>query len=109
VIERFEYPKEALRAGGVYYVVAVGAEPIAVEIRCFVRRPPPPGYKPCAECGSFVVRSGEALQLFASEATFQAEGGSLELRVRDADGDSRHVRLTVVGRDRTWTPVRDNA
>ena len=96
MIEHVDYPRQPLAAGEAFSVTTTAAEPIEVEIRCFVRKPPPPGYEHCPECGSFSAHSGQPLKLVASADAFRsAGGGHLDVTVSDADGDQRTIRIPV--------------
>lgn len=95
MIESFEYPQHELRPGEGYQLRVIAAAPIAVQIKCFKSSPPPPGYRPCAECGSFVARSGEIMVFSVSETAFKRIGGAIDVTVTDAAGDSRNVQLVV--------------
>jgi len=91
--------RRRLRAGETRYLQAYGDDPLVVEIHCFAQKPPPPGYKPCKECGSFRVGSGEAVAVTANARVFSAHGGRLMVSVRDARGDTKEIRLTVSSLD----------
>ena len=96
MIKHLGYPRRPLAAGEVFSIRTTAAEPIEVEIRCFVRKPPPPGHAHCPECGSFAAHSGQPLELGASADAFRsAGGGHLEVTVSDADGDQRTIRIPV--------------
>ena len=76
-------------------VVIFGADPIEVEIRCFVHHPPPPEYRPCSECGVLRVFSGQPFSITANDILFGPTGGELVLEVSDADGDQKQYVLQV--------------
>lgn len=91
--------RSALKAGETRYLQAYGEEPLTVDIHCFAQKPPPPGYKPCKECGAFKIRSGQALAVTATSRVFADHGGRLEITIRDNQGDVREIRLVVVSRE----------
>jgi hypothetical protein len=99
MITDIDYPTYTIRAGDSFAIAVNALSPIAVAIKCFVSKPPPPGYRPCPECGSFQIASGEVLRLVASETTFEHTGGTLEVTIRDAEADVRTLRLKVAGRE----------
>jgi hypothetical protein len=94
MIERVDYPRQ-LAAGEAFSLTVTAVEPIQVEIHCFVRKPAPPGYEHCLECGSIAAHSGQPLQLVASADAFRSEGGHLDVSISDADGDQRTIRIPV--------------
>ena len=75
------------------------ASPASVQVRCFVSSPPPPGYKGCAECGSYPVQQGQTIQIEASQYLFARREGGLDITITDADGDLRHIQLRVTTED----------
>lgn len=84
------------------------AAPLTVKVRCFVEHPPPAKYKPCKECGTFTVGSGEALHLVASMTAFRETGGTLVVTVTDQAQDTRAFEVYVHKEDDliTWaTPA----
>lgn len=89
----------SLRAGETRYLQVYGAEPLEVAIHCFTQKPPPPGYKPCKECGAFKIRAGQALAVTANARVFADHGGWLAISIRDNEGDAREIRLTVASRE----------
>jgi hypothetical protein len=72
--------------------------PLTVEIKCFVRSPPPPGFKPCAACGSFSRESGENFVIVADQRLFRSFAGELEIYIKDETGDSRQISIPVTRR-----------
>ena len=73
-------------------------DPIKVEIRCFTTTPPPAGFKPCPECGSYTIQSGQDFDFSASASTFgwsSSQGDELEVLVRDATGNSQFFKIQV--------------
>jgi hypothetical protein len=75
------------------------SSPATVSIRCFVSSPPPPGYKPCAECGSFKLVQGQSTQIEASQYLFSRSRGGLEITVVDQDGDVVKIPIKVTADD----------
>ena len=71
------------------------ASPLMVAIKCFVRSPPPPGYRACPECGSIRADSGVAVEFTASPSAFRESGSLLEVIVRDGAGDQQSFQITV--------------
>lgn len=75
---------------------AWGDEPITIEIKCFTSAPPPPGFKPCPECGTFHIISGEEIYVIPSPSVFTGNQGTLNVTVRDRTGDERQFILAVL-------------
>jgi hypothetical protein len=67
-----------------------------VEIRCFTKTPPPPGYRPCASCGRIDLESGQQIYVTADLGLFsRTVGGELHVFLKDETGDSRSYQLGV--------------
>jgi hypothetical protein len=72
------------------------SEPSSVEIRCFVEKPPPPGYRGCPECGTLKkIANNREVSITASRQIFGRSAGYLELTIIDATEDRRVIRLAV--------------
>lgn len=85
-------------------------EPSTIQIRCFVSNPPPPGYKPCDECGTFrTITNDQPVWIVADAQVFAREGGTLEIDIRDAAGDQRVLRIGVTRSDADAAPAANNA
>lgn len=85
-----------IRVGELRLLRAWGDEPLAVEIKCFVEKPPPSEFKHCPECGTFIVKNGQSIQIIPSHSVFANSEGSLEILIRDQSGDERQVSLQVI-------------
>jgi len=92
-----EFSTEPIAAGEARPFRAHGVAPITVQIKCFANKPPPPGFKPCPECGTFKMKSGESQLIRVSETTFSIGGGSLEIVAKDSSGAIARFSLEVVG------------
>lgn len=75
------------------------AAPARVQVRCFITAPPPPGYRPCAECGSYSIQQGQTIQIEASQYLFSKTQGGLDITVTDSDGDVVRIQLRVTTED----------
>lgn len=71
------------------------SSPATVSIRCFVSAPPPPGYRPCAECGTYTLTQGQSIRIEASHGLFSRSKGGLEVTVVDQDGDVVKIPIRV--------------
>ena len=70
-----------------------------VQIKCFIATPPPPGYRPCAECGSYSIQQGQTIQIEASQYLFSNGQGGLDITITDLDGDMVRIQLRVTTED----------
>jgi len=96
MITRIDFTDEPIEAGQERILRAwTDAEPLVVAIECFREPPTPARMRPCAECGSFHVTSGEAVTVAASLTAFEGRAGYLLVRVTDARRDYREFRLDV--------------
>jgi hypothetical protein len=95
LIRHVEFGRGELAAGEQRVLVVDGEPPIAVSIECFVSKPPPPGLKPCAVCGSFSINRNEGLMVTADRRTFGRRGGTLIIAIADATGDTRRLQMHV--------------
>ena len=73
--------------------------PSQVQIKCFIATPPPPGYRPCAECGSYSIQQGQTIQIEASQYLFSNAQGGLDITITDLDGDVVRIQLRVTTED----------
>ena len=88
--------KETLISGQKTITFSEGESPLTVEIFCFTDNPPPAGYKPCAECGSFTISSGQSFDVTANSQLFGASEGFVEISVTDATGSRVVKRVSVL-------------
>ena len=96
---QFEFDTRPISPGEGRYFTLTSASPARVAIRCFVSSPPPPGYRPCAECGTFAVRQGQTIRIEASLQVFPHSEGGLDITVTDEEGDVVSIRLEVTSED----------
>lgn len=95
MIHEIEFDKRPIDAGEMRPLVVHADSPLQVEIKCFVRMPPPPGYRRCHACGVITIQSGELHFINADSGVFKEEGGRLEITVSDRSGDIRKFNLEV--------------
>src|SRR6267142_3659715 len=70
--------------------------PLDVLIECFVGSPPPPGLRPCPECGSLRAQSGQPIDIIANSRIFRSSSGSMEINITDtSDGDVHHISISA--------------
>ncbi|MDO6693842.1 hypothetical protein Q4574_11130 [Aliiglaciecola sp. 3_MG-2023] len=67
---------------------------ITLDIKCFVDDPPPPGFMPCGECGSFELAKEEEKLITADLRTFK-RGGRIVLTVSDRYGNEETICVVV--------------
>jgi hypothetical protein len=99
VIERVDFDEGPIHPGEQRALTAWSDSPMTVAIKCFTDKPPPPGYKTCAACGTIPVKSGKTIYITADQETFEIFGGALELVLTDATGDSRKIIARVRARE----------
>ena len=75
------------------------ATPAQVQVRCFLTSPPPPGYRPCTECGSYAIEQGQTIHIQASQYLFTNAQGGLDITITDMDGDVVRIQLPVTTED----------
>ena len=75
------------------------ASPATAKIKCFISSPPPPGYRPCAECGTYSLQQGQTIQIEANQYLFSNARGGLEITITDLDGDVIKIELLVTIED----------
>lgn len=88
--------KEILISGQKTIASSEGKSPLLVEIFCFTSNPPPAGYKPCAECGSFTIPSGQTFEVTANSQLFSTSEGYVEISVTDSVGSKTVKRISVL-------------
>lgn len=85
-----------MSAGEVRRMIVRSTGPLTVAIKCFVGRPPPPGYKTCPECGTFSVKSGQPVDVVANSRIFRSASGQMDVIVTDtSDNDTRHITISA--------------
>ena len=82
--------------GETFTLIVYGDSPIMVSVGCFVDTPPPPRFKTCAECSIHRIQSGEQIDFTPDQATWQGERGGYQIKIRDARGDTRELKVNVV-------------
>lgn len=102
----FDFDSRPILAGESRAFTLKSPVPVRIQIRCFVQRPPPPGYRPCRECGALSVEFGQTVFIEASGSIFGSTGGALEIEVADLTGETALITLQVLQRyiDPTSTP-----
>jgi hypothetical protein len=100
MIRAVDFALGPLRVGEARTLRIDGAEPHTVEIHCFVNEPPPPGYRPCPECGTLdLILNGQPVEVHASATVFAKATGHVRVTITDSDNDQRVIILKVLTRD----------
>ena len=73
-----------------------GDGPFIVTNSCFVDSPPPPGFRPCAACGSISIQSGESYQFETDAKFWQGKEGTLSIEIVDSVGESKKIDIKVL-------------
>jgi len=79
---------------------ADGIGPIIFQVRCFVERPRPRGFRECPECQPRKALSGETLTLIADPETWQSWTGRFEITATDSEGDTKKVSIPVINEEK---------
>lgn len=93
----YDLNKSPLSPGENRELTWLGRGAISGEIRCFTKIPPPPGYKPCEACGSFLLQQSMSTIIHADHDVFEKNGGELEITLTD-DSDYQETITLVVKR-----------
>jgi hypothetical protein len=88
-------------------LVVLADAPITVAILCFLTTPPPPGFKPCQECGTFPLTIGQPFIVRAPRDLFHQVGGELRVTVREETGDERSFTIAVAPIPAPVAPATD--
>jgi hypothetical protein len=82
----------SIKRGEVRSILVEGNESASVEVSCFVGDPPE--YKPCDECGQFIVSPGLPMA-FSASRTLRG-GDELHILVRgNESGETQRFRIPV--------------
>jgi hypothetical protein len=102
MIEIIEFRKGPLALGEQRRLVLGGDGPFTVSTSCFVEEPPPPGFRPCAQCFTTRAAVMEAVLVEADARFWARRRGVIELTITDAVGEELKLELAVI-------PDSDNA
>lgn len=81
-----------MKRGEVRSVLVQGNESASVEISCFVGDPPE--YKPCDECGQFIISPGLPMA-FSASGTLR-DGDELHIQISGKEsGETQRFRIPV--------------
>jgi hypothetical protein len=95
MISNFVLSANSLEVGETLTFQVHGSGVLFVEIKCFVDEPKPRGYRPCRECETTLIQSGQTLSLTADPETWKSWTGHYEIVAKDALGDERKVSVKV--------------
>jgi hypothetical protein len=86
---------DPIAVGEIRELIVHGDSPLSVAIKCFVKNPPPPGFKECKECGVIPLRSGQPHLFTVGLLDDERSQGSVFIFIKDAHGDHYTVELPV--------------
>ena len=89
---KIDIDPQPMRPGETRLFRVYGSGSMAVEVKCFVTNPPPPGFRPCPACGSTKMNSGDSGRI---SAPIDFTGGSIQISVEDSEGDRAHAKIRV--------------
>ena len=95
MIDVVQFDPRPLRAGESRELVLSGDGPFQVMVSCFVDRPPPPGFRPCAACGKTTVRALERFRITTDREMWRRKEGSVQIDIVDATGEEKTLILTI--------------
>lgn len=96
---QYDFDARPMRPGESRDFTLTSSIPATVQIKCFITSPLPPGYRPCAECGTFSLQPGQTIQIEASQHLFSNARGGLDITITDLDGDVVNIQLRVTTED----------
>ncbi len=103
MISRINIDRFPIRAGEIRRLEVSGDECITVAIKCFVRDPPPPSFRPCRECGQIPQQPDGSFEIIAPTGMQKTET-ELRISVTDAVGDHQEIVLELVTQEPEPTP-----
>jgi hypothetical protein len=95
MIEILEFKRGPLAPGEQRPLVLAGDGPFTVSTSCFVEDPPPPGFRPCAECSTTKVAVNQALMVEAGARFWAGKRGVIGVRITDSVGETLKLELAV--------------
>lgn len=95
MIQDVEFDDSSMNPGERRRMTITGTARITVSIKCFITKPPPPGFKSCPECGTINATSGQPFEVAANSRLFSTSEGTLEIDIKDSEGDARHYSVSV--------------
>jgi len=96
VIQILEFERKPIVLGEQRQLVLTGDGPFMVTTSCFVDSPPPPGFRPCAECSTSQVGIGESLTIEVSRQFWARKTGAINIEIKDSVGEVMKLRLAVI-------------
>ena len=91
----YEFDAKPMRAGESRELKSLSPS-VTVQIRCFTQKPPPPGFRPCPECGSFPLAQGDSVQVVAAPKVFGTSGGTLHIELTNPQGEKADIAIAVL-------------
>jgi hypothetical protein len=96
MIQDVELNTSPIFPGEVRRMVVRSTGILIIDVKCFIGNPPPPGFKPCPECGKIQAQSGQPVDIVASRQIFSSSSGSLDINITDtSDGDTHNISISV--------------
>lgn len=91
-----EFDKGPMTIGEKRRLVLAGDAPFTVSTSCFVENPPPPGFRPCAECSTTTLAEGEAMDIEVAATFWRSKTGRIQITIKDAAGERLELQLQVL-------------
>ncbi len=96
MIEILEFKRGPLALGEQRRLVLAGDGPFTVSTSCFVEEPPPPGFRPCAQCSTTKAAVNQAVMVEAGARFWARKRGVIEVTITDSVGETLKLELTVI-------------
>ncbi len=87
-----------MRVGQIKSFQIDGDGPFRVSSSCFIDKPSPPGpgFLPCAECATQVVRAGAKFDIELAENMWRGKEGHVEVEISNSMGELKIYQITVL-------------
>jgi hypothetical protein len=96
MIRGISFDSSPMAPGEERELILSGDGPFTVAYKCFVFEPPPPDYKECAECTVYTVAENAPFRVKTPETSWPGGDGEFEIRIGDAVGDKRTIRVPII-------------
>jgi hypothetical protein len=96
VIEILEFERGPIVLGDERQLILAGDGPFTVSTSCFVDSPPPPGFRPCAECSTSQIEVGVPLIIRVSRPFWTEKTGTIFIEIKDSVGGVLQLKLAII-------------
>ena len=96
MIEIVDFDGASLVPGESRSLTLLGDGPFTLTNSCFVDNPSPPGFRPCAACGTISLAAGEAFNLESDWNFWRGKTGKMVVEITDSVGTSKTIQIAVL-------------